>query len=208
MTLVRLYYTAYFLGLSLFIGGVGLGTMQSIRLSGHLPPVESTFDVYIDELIRTGEHDRAIREIRMALGHYGSNRHLAYNSLGRVLAIHGTALAMQGMRQEALDKFQQAEAEFQYAMQSKPDYPDPYNNLGTLYLNLGSLQQSEAYFHRAIELAPGYAVAHHNLGRLYAKQGDLSRALGHLERAAFLSPDSEEMRRDLSSAEQLLRNQR
>ena len=56
------------------------------------------------------------------------------------------------------------------------DRPESYNNLGTLYADMGKWPQAEAALQQAIALDPGYAMSSLNLADVYQAQGRESDA--------------------------------
>jgi tetratricopeptide (TPR) repeat protein len=82
----------------------------------------------------------------------------------------GTALLVQGKRDEARRAFEQAVA-------IDPAYANAHRSLGTVLYGQGRLDEASRSYRRAIALAPDDASAHHNLGVLLQVQGKLAEAV-------------------------------
>ena len=67
-----------------------------------------------------------------------------------------------------MNRLDDAIAVFQKLREDFPELPEPYNNLGVLYLRQGKFQQAKDALEIAVQAHPGYATAHENLGDLYA----------------------------------------
>ncbi len=76
-------------------------------------------------------------------------------------------------------------AGFESLTRDYPELPEPWNNLGALYLQRGDYDSARSALQTAVVAAPGWAVAHENLGDLYA-----ALARGQYERAVALDPKS------------------
>src|SRR6202034_1558929 len=66
---------------------------------------------------------------------------------------------------------EQAAASFQQVVAAKPDNPDAYYNLGTLYLRRNDLEDARGYLEKTVKLKPDYPEAWNNLGMIAAQQG-------------------------------------
>jgi tetratricopeptide (TPR) repeat protein len=88
----------------------------------------------------------------------------------------------------ALGRYEEAMAEFQWAIELGPQNATPYNGLGLTYYNLGRHEEAAAAYQRAIELDPQYATPHNNLGLVYAAQRRYEKAVAAYQRAIELDP--------------------
>lgn len=70
-----------------------------------------------------------------------------------------------------------AEAEFQKALDIRPDFAEAYNNIGLTLSDLGKKEESVEAFKKAIELAPDAPEAYNNLGCLYRIKKDYQQAV-------------------------------
>lgn len=104
-------------------------------------------------------------------------------NLGKVrLAIHnkrGADYYRKGMYDAAV-------AEFQKAIEIKPDYPEAHNNLGVIYRVKSMYNEAIGEFTEAIRLKPNFAIAHYNLARVYAQRNDKSAAIESLKNSIKL----------------------
>jgi Flp pilus assembly protein TadD/peroxiredoxin len=85
--------------------------------------------------------------------------------------------------------FEQAAASFRQVIQTKPDEPEAYYNLGTLYLRQNALGDARQYLERAVKLRPDYAEAWNNLGMTAAQQGQPEEAIREFRKSLELKPD-------------------
>ena len=83
----------------------------------------------------------------------------------------------------------QAAASFKQVIASKPNEPDAYYNLGTLYLRRNSLDEARAYLEQGLELRPNHPEALNNLGMIAAQENQPEQAIQYFQRALELRPD-------------------
>jgi tetratricopeptide (TPR) repeat protein len=103
-------------------------------------------------------------------------RVLVHNNLGEVYLEQGEISA--------------ARAEFQAALQLKPDYAFAHNNLGVLLIRQGRPTEARPWLETAIRLDPNYSDAYGNLGAAYEAVGDLSAARRAYEAGLRIAPGS------------------
>jgi tetratricopeptide (TPR) repeat protein len=82
-----------------------------------------------------------------------------------------------------------ATASFQQVIAAKPDNPEAYYNLGTLYLTKGDPPQARGYLEQAVKLRPEYAEGWNNLGMVSAQQGRETEAIGDFQKSLQLRPN-------------------
>lgn len=68
--------------------------------------------------------------------------------------------------------------------------PTTYFNLGTIYMDMGSLDDAEKYFRKGLDLDPEDSQARVNLAEVYAAQGKISMARYELEQAIAIDGNS------------------
>jgi tetratricopeptide (TPR) repeat protein len=84
----------------------------------------------------------------------------------------GWALSFQGKVEEAI-------AECRRAIETDPEFGNPYNDIGAYLIQQGDYNGAIPWLERALK-APRYDCyfyAHFNLGRIYEKRGDVFRAM-------------------------------
>lgn len=81
----------------------------------------------------------------------------------------------------------EAESYCRASLESKPDYFEAYNTLGTLAVSRARFDEAEADFSQTVRLAPGYALAYANLATAQLHTGKLDEAEANLQRAAGMS---------------------
>jgi tetratricopeptide (TPR) repeat protein/peroxiredoxin len=81
-----------------------------------------------------------------------------------------------------------AETSFKQVIAAKPNDPEAYYNLGTLYLRSNSLEKAREYLQQTLKLRPDYPEAWNNLGMISAQQGQDQEAIGNFQQALELKP--------------------
>ena len=84
---------------------------------------------------------------------------------------------------------EQAAASFQQVIAAKPEQPEAYYNLGTLYLRKNDLADARRYLEQSVKLRPEYAEAWNNLGMIAAQEGQGDEALRDFQQSLQLRPD-------------------
>jgi Tfp pilus assembly protein PilF len=102
----------------------------------------------------------------------------------------GSALAMEGRDDEALEKFQRA-------AQIAPDSPEVLVNLGIALAKRKRLTEAQSLFERAVQEAPENAHAHLQLGIVYLQQRKVDASLREFEWATRLDPQDPEAHANL-----------
>ena len=83
----------------------------------------------------------------------------------------------------------QAAASFRQVITAKPNEPDAYYNLGTLYLRKNAFAESRQYLEQAVKLRPNYPEAWNNLGMIAAQQGQADDAIRNFNESLRQRPD-------------------
>ncbi|MGB8473389.1 MAG: FG-GAP-like repeat-containing protein [Candidatus Acidiferrum sp.] len=83
----------------------------------------------------------------------------------------------------------QAAASFQQVIAAKPQDPEAYYNLGTLYLRKNSFAEARQYLQQTLKLRPDYAEAWNNLGMIAGQQGQSDEAIRDFQQCLKLRPD-------------------
>jgi Flp pilus assembly protein TadD/peroxiredoxin len=116
--------------------------------------------------------------IRKALPFPGT---LYQDTFQRNAFTYGVAFFQHGFLDQAARSFQQVIA-------AKPDDPDAYYNLGTLYLRRNSLAEAQKYLKQTVTLRPNYPEAWNNLGMIAAQQGETAEAVRNFQQSLQLRP--------------------
>ena len=95
---------------------------------------------------------------------------------------YGVALFQRGYLDQAATAFQQVIA-------AKPNEPDAYYNLGTLYLRKNSFAEARQNIEQSIKLRPNYPEAWNNLGMIAAQQGQVDDAVRNFKQSLNQRPD-------------------
>jgi tetratricopeptide (TPR) repeat protein len=83
---------------------------------------------------------------------------------------------------------EQAAASFEQVVAAKPDDPEAYYNLGTLYLRRNELEQARGYLEKTVQLRPNYPEAWNNLGMIAAQQGHADDAVQNFQQSLKYRP--------------------
>jgi len=79
-------------------------------------------------------------------------------------------------------------ADYDRAIELRPDYVEAYINRGTTYISKGDYDRAIADFDRAIELRPNGNDAYYNRGSAYCHKGNYDLAIADYDRAIELRP--------------------
>ncbi len=83
---------------------------------------------------------------------------------------------------------EQAAASFKQVIVAKPQDPEAYYNLGTLYLRKNSLHEARQYLEQTLKLRPNYPEAWNNLGMVAAQEGQADEAIRNFTQSLLLRP--------------------
>ncbi len=95
---------------------------------------------------------------------------------------YGVAFFQHGFLDQAAESFKQVIA-------AKPDDPQAFYNLGTLYLRRNSLTEARQYLEQTVKLRPNYPEAWNNLGMLAAQAGNSEEAIRDFQQSLQLRPN-------------------
>jgi tetratricopeptide (TPR) repeat protein len=136
-------------------------------------------DTHLQSAIKAngaGDYVRAIEETRQAL---------AKGVSPQVLSDTHT---IQGNAYTALERYDEAVASHEKALEVDPRSHKAWANLGVTYRRSGKLDKAEECYKRSLEIKSDYADAHVNLGALYLAKNDARKAVEELEYAVKLDP--------------------
>lgn len=123
-------------------------------------------------LHETGRDQRALAELRLALGH---------DSAVNILTLEATVLQALGRPAQALVSARAASRRF-------PENAEAHGTLGNILAATGQLDSARVEFERAVELDPYAAEAWNNLGNVALSRRELDRARGLYLRALDIDP--------------------
>ncbi|MBD2121379.1 tetratricopeptide repeat protein [Trichocoleus sp. FACHB-262] len=87
------------------------------------------------------------------------------------------------------EKYDQAIALLNHAIQVTPDNEQLYKLLATAYLQHGQLTAAIACYQKTVELNPQSPETHKNLGNAWLKQGNFSAAIACYQKALEIAPE-------------------
>src|SRR5215213_2632085 len=105
----------------------------------------------------------------------------------------GETLASEGLIEEALSRFEQAEASFLDALELDPEWVAPRMGLAMVALRRDEPFKIVHHLERAIETDPEYPDAYVELGRYYGIMGEPALAKATFERWTARHPDDADM---------------
>ena len=101
---------------------------------------------------------------------------------------------------ERKGRFDEAIAQYQKALEIKPDVRQAHNNLGIVLAECGRVDEAIAHYRKALEIEPDYADAYNNLGIALANRGQLDEAIDDYRKALKIKPDYAEAHNNLAIA--------
>jgi type IV pilus biogenesis/stability protein PilW len=107
---------------------------------------------------------------------------------------------------QKLDQFDLSLRHFKRAIDLRPDFPDAYNNMGTLYSQKMDWDNAMKCFEKAVSniLYRTPHFAYHNMGLVYFHQNNYQKAIEFYQKAISLSPEYEPAYFDLAKAYELI----
>ncbi len=90
---------------------------------------------------------------------------------------------------EKLKWYERAVVHYTEALKLKPDFPEGYNNRGSVYYDAGDLDKAIQDHTKAIQIKPDYASAYNNRGIAYYSKGDVDSAIQDYCKAIELKSD-------------------
>jgi tetratricopeptide (TPR) repeat protein len=103
------------------------------------------------------------------------------------------AQALRGAFQKAVElqsagKIDEAEAAYKAILETSPDVPEVYQNLGQLYLTKKDYPAAETAFQKGLELRPDSTDMSTLLARVYQESGQPEKAMALVEKSAGANP--------------------
>ena len=105
------------------------------------------------------------------------------------IMILANVLNSRGMDQEGLENFEQAEADYNKAIEINPEYANAYNNRGNIKAKQADYNGAIEDYNRAIELNSQFVEAYCNRGIAKESLGDHYEALEDFDRAIELNSE-------------------
>jgi len=124
-----------------------------------------------------GRINDAIRYYKLSIEYYPTAK--AHTYLGWAYSLHAN--------------YEDAIEECKTAIELDPDFGNPYNDIGSYLISLGSYDEAIIWLEKAID-ARNYEPRHFpyfNLGRIYERRGDWFTAMNYYEDALDVNPDYE-----------------
>ena len=106
---------------------------------------------------------------------------LQYDKLAPIR--RASILSDRGVAHWRMQKNEQAVADFNQAIEINDKYPQAYNNLGNVLVDMNKHKEAIEAYSKAIDLAPTYGVAYNNRGSAYFELGDIEAAVSDFSSA-------------------------
>lgn len=94
-------------------------------------------------------------------------------------------------------KPEDAQKEYETALQLNPDLKEVRNNLGRIYLNNGQIEKAEQFFNEELKINPNSAIAYYNLALLELDQKHIPEAETMIRKSLSLDPTYMDAQNDL-----------
>ncbi len=91
-------------------------------------------------------------------------------------------------------------AQYQRALDIRPDYIDAHNNLGIALLREARIDEAIAQFQKSLAIKPDYAKARNNLGVALLREARIDEAIAQFQQALDIRPDYAEAHKNLGNA--------
>jgi tetratricopeptide (TPR) repeat protein len=111
-----------------------------------------------------------------------------------------------GVRYLNEGQLEKAEIRFQMALEQRPDYPEPFNNLCLIEIKRNHIDKAKGYCIKALHLNQDFAEAHNNLGFIYLQENNNTRARDEFQAAVHINPDYVAARYNLTLVLRRLKN--
>ncbi len=169
-----------------------LGRAQALRASGRT-------DAAIEVLTQLGKSHGDLPIVHISLGNLlrGLERFdEATEAYDRAVALVGEPQPSQwslffsrGITHERSGRWEQAEADFRFALKLQPDQPQVLNYLGYSLVEMQTnMDEALGMIKTAVERQPNSGYITDSLGWALYRLGDYEEAVGHMERAVELLP--------------------
>ena len=139
------------------------------------PPQEAVSELV--SLYNQGQIPAVIKKAQALIEKY-PNAFIVWNILG-------VSTAQIGMLDKAIEAYKKT-------ISLKPDFPEPYYNMGNVLKNHGKLDEAVAAYNKAILLKSNYEKAYNNMGLVLQGQGKIDEAIEAYNKSISLNPDSPE----------------
>jgi tetratricopeptide (TPR) repeat protein len=96
----------------------------------------------------------------------------------------------QGVAYLDRQRYDEAIAEFNKAIEIDPDFADAYYNRGIANSKKGNLNQAISDYTKAIQINPNDSDSYYNRGLVYHKKNDFNQAISDYTKAIQISPDA------------------
>ena len=109
-----------------------------------------------------------------------------------MIGLHPKAIVLfniQGASNAALQKYDEAIANYKQAIKIKPDYAEAHNNIGSALTNKGDLDAAINSYRQAIKIEPDHAEAYNNMGNIFSGKGESDFAIESYKQALKINPE-------------------
>ena len=147
------------------------------------PPQETVSELV--SLYNQGQIPEVIKKAQALIEKY-PNAFIVWNILG-------VSTAQIGMLDKAIEAYKKT-------ISLKPDFAEPYYNMGNVLKNHGKLDEAVAAYNKAILLKSNYVKAYNNMGLVLQGQGKIDESIEAYNKSISLNPNSAETFNNLGIA--------
>ena len=147
------------------------------------PPQEAVSELV--SLYNQGQIPAVIKKAQALIEKY-PNAFIVWNILG-------VSTAQIGMLDKAIEAYKKT-------ISLKPDFAEPYYNMGNVLKNHGKLDEAVAAYNKAILLKSNYVKAYNNMGLVLQGQGKIDEAIEAYNKSISLNPNYAETFNNLGIA--------
>jgi len=163
---------------ALVVLGVGVWSNTPVSAPNDGHPFQAEVHQFVAlQAVRSGELDRADREVRTALA---------------LAPTHAEAWQTRGIVSLSQGRLPEARDAFGRALELEPRYAEAHFNLGTVLERLGDPAEAERHYQAAMQVSPETPRIPRRMGALLARSGRATEAVAYLRRTLELNPGSVE----------------
>jgi tetratricopeptide (TPR) repeat protein len=175
-TVLSLFLALAVLPLAIYAQPLTEKYLAAVNLAGQEKFTEAK-KVFQEIIAAEPPHERAVRCLKII-------EDLEGQKINNATAAH----LFKGLAYFYQDRFKEALAEANLALQINPRYKRAYNTRGGVYLGLGQTDQALADYNLALKIDPEYSGAYYNRGCVFLRTRQYGRAIADFGRALEITP--------------------
>ena len=152
--------------------GLASLSKSTTKNTSQTPPQEVINDLI--NLYNQGQISAVVKQSQALTEQY-PNAFIVWNILG-------ASIAQTGKLDDAIEAYKKT-------ISLKPDFADPYYNMGNVFKDQGKLNQAITAYNKALLLKPNYEKAYNNMGLVFQNQGKIDEAIEAYNKSISINPD-------------------